>query len=149
MVFANANPIDSMPVNLSKQIHIGKISDFLNDPTKTPVGHSEPLQHEMSYYSYGAVTKAQLYQKTGQYYIVNWENEGPAANLILRLDYRQSLTKDEIHTLEIPFDNMRGSRKTTLSITGDAYHKNGTITSWKISVIDNGTVVAHKRSYIW
>lgn len=139
----------NLPVSLDKSVHIGKIYDFLNDPNKTKHGGNETLRYEFKYFNWGAITEEQKKRRLGQYYIVNWKNKGPAADMELRLDFRQQRTRDRVYTIKIPFPKARGSYKGRFSVTGEQYFKNGQIHSWRISVVRNGTIVAQETSFIW
>ncbi len=138
-----------LPVELDPKIGIGKVYDFLNDPDVTHAGRDQGISEEFKYYNYGAVTQAQLESRKGHYFTVNWANKGAAADLILRMDYRQSHTRDKVTTLEIPYKAIEGGVKGHFSITGAVYKEFGDVNSWRISVVRNGKIVAQTRSFIW
>jgi hypothetical protein len=138
-----------LPVELDKSVRVAKVYDFLNDRGITPSGRKSNTEEEFKYYEYGAVTAAQIQSRKGHYYTVNFENEGAPADLILRMDYRQTLSRDKVTTLEIPYKGLNGSAKGRFSITGDAYKTYGDVNSWRISVVRNGKIVAQARSFVW
>lgn len=149
-----AKPFDlgpwDLPIELSPEVRIRKIYDFLNDPDRTKTGKDEALKREFEYYNWGAVTKAQKRSKLGHYYVVNWENQGDVAHYELRFDYRQSKTREKVRTLTIPYPNAKkGSHKARFSVTGDAYLEQGPLTSWRVSLVRNGIIVAQEKSFVW
>jgi len=138
-----------LPVAPDSQVKIHKIYDFINDPKKTPIGKDKAIEYEFEYYNHGAITEEEKQKREGHYFTVNWINDGPPADFILRFDYRQAATKETVKTLEIPFPHASGSQKGTFSVTGEPYHQNGFISSWRISVVKNGKIIAQRQSFIW
>lgn len=136
-------------VQQDSDVRIRKIYEFLNDPEVTKTGKDRSLEYEFKYFNHGAITKAQRYNREGQYYIVTWTNKGAPADYELRIDYRQAKTRDKINTVTIPYPNAKGTFKGTFSITGDNYYLNGSILSWRISVVRNGVIVAQNKSFVW
>lgn len=138
-----------LPEEPDSQVRIRKVYDFLNDPQKTSAGRSPSLAYEFKYFDHGAITAAQRRSRQGQYFIVTWSNNGPAEDMILRLDYRQSVSRDKVNTLEIPYKQARGTFKGTFSVTGDQYFDFGDVHSWRISLVRNGRIIAQERSFVW
>lgn len=138
-----------LPTELDPKVKLKKIHDFLNDKNKTPTGGNKALEYEFKYFDHGAVTEAQKESKKGHYYVVNWATDGAGEPLTLRFDYRQMNTRDKVNTLEIPYQNAKGSMKGTFSVTGESYQVAGDVISWRISVVRNGKIVAEKKSFVW
>ncbi len=138
-----------LEVNKDSDVYIRKIYEFLNDPKITKTGKDRSLEYEFKYFNHGAITKAQRYNREGQYYIVTWTNKGAPADYELRIDYRQAKTRDQVNTVKIPYPKAKGTFKGTFSITGDNYYLNGGILSWRISVVRNGVIVDEKKSFVW
>jgi hypothetical protein len=138
-----------LPVQLDDSVRIRKIYEFLNDPKVTKTGKDRSLEYEFKYFNHGAITKAQRYNREGQYYVVTWTNGGGPADYVLRLDYRQGKTREKVKTIEIPYPQAEGTFKGTFSVTGDDYHMDGNILSWRISIVRNGQIVAQKKSFVW
>jgi len=137
------------PLDVKGKVKLKKIYDFLNDKSKTPTGGDKALEYEFKYFDHGAVTQAQIASRKGHYYIVNWATDGPAEPLTLRFDYRQKNTRDKVNTVEIPYQQAKGSMKGTFSVTGDSYTTDGDVISWRISVVRNGKIIAQKKSFVW
>lgn len=138
-----------LPLEADAQVRIRKVYDFLNDPKKTSPGSSKGLAYEFKYFNHGAITSTQQRSRLGQYFVVTWSNAGAAADYVLRLDYRQAASRDQVRTLEIPYKKARGTFKGTFSVTGDQYLEFGDIHSWRISVVRDGRIVAQERSFVW
>jgi hypothetical protein len=68
---------------------------------------------------------------------------------VLRLDYRQAVSRDRVRTLEIPYKQARGTFKGTFSVTGDDYFEFGGVHSWRISLVRDGRIVAQEQSFVW
>ncbi|MEO0453278.1 MAG: hypothetical protein AAFY98_03970 [Verrucomicrobiota bacterium] len=138
-----------LPVQLADGFKIKKVYDFLNDPEITKVGRERSLEYEFQYFNHGAVTKAQRYNRVGQYYVVTWSCKGDPKEVTLRLDYRQGLTREKVTTLEIPYEDAKGTYKGTFAVTGDQYYLNGQLLSWRISLVHDGVIVAQEKSFVW
>ncbi|NJK91998.1 MAG: hypothetical protein HC904_09340 [Blastochloris sp.] len=69
--------------------------------------------------------------------------------MTLRFDYRQANTRDKVNTIEIPYQEAKGSLKGTFSVTGEQYREFGDVISWRVSVVRNGKIVAQKKSFVW
>lgn len=138
-----------LPVENDKSVKISKIYDFINDPKRTPIGKDQQLEFEFKYFNHGAITQEEKLKREGHYFTVSWTNDGPPADFVLRFDYRQANTKELVNTLEIPYAHTSGDQKGTFSVTGEPFHKNGFISSWRIALVRNGTIIAQRKSFIW
>lgn len=138
-----------LPTELDPKVKIKKIYDFLNDSDKTPTGGEQSLDYEFKYFNHGAVTKAQKEGRKGHYYVVTWSSDNEPGALSLRFDYRQKNTREKVTTIEIPYQNAKGTLKGTFSVTGDSYRDNGDVLSWRVSVVRDGKIVAQSKSFVW
>lgn len=132
-----------------KNVRFGKIYDVINDPSETAVGDNHPMAYEFKYFNYGAITKEELRNRKGHYFIINWKNGGPAEDLVLRFDYRQEKSRDTTNTLEIKYPAASGHLRGMFSVRGEAYDRFGKVNSWRITVLRKGRIVAEKKSFIW
>ena len=151
---AQPEPVEkAKPVEEPKHegpVQVRKIYDFLNDPDATPTGGNAPLEYEFKYFNYGAVTEEQKKAKLGHYYVINFENSGPAEDLVLRFEYRQERTRDKILMFEIPFTAVKGARKGKFQVVGPDYVANGRVISWRASVVrPNGEIMDERTSWVW
>lgn len=134
---------------LDPKVRITSVREFLNDPSETRTGGKRPLEFEFKYVNHGAVTQAQKRNRMGNYFTVNWQASGEPADYELRLDYRQSRSKDLVRTLIIPYKSVTAGQKGHFKVIGDAYHDFGRVHSWRISVVRNGVIVAQQKSFVW
>ena len=84
----------------------------------------------------------------GNYYSVFWVSEDQRP-VVVRLDYRLGKTAYQVHSKEIIVDVPKSKNVTKFQVTGDEYKKQGPVTQWKASVLDNGEVIAEYKSYLW
>ncbi|MDR1145625.1 MAG: hypothetical protein LBK71_05760 [Verrucomicrobiales bacterium] len=138
-----------LPVQPDARLQIGKIYDFLNDAKYTPTGNDPVLQGEFRYFNYGAVTKAQREARKGHYYIVSFSNDGPPADITIRMDFRQLLSRDKVNTLAVLFKDAQGDYQQQFVVAGELYRAYGDVNSWRIAVVKDGKIVAQKKSYVW
>jgi|GEM_PF-714285 len=130
-------------------VRFGKIYDVINDPEVTAVADNRPMAYEFKYFNYGAITKQDLKNRRGHYFVINWKNAGPSEDLVLRFDYRQERSREKINTLEIPTPSAQGNLRGMFSVRGEAYEKLGKVNSWRVTVLRKGQIVAQKQSFIW
>ena len=84
----------------------------------------------------------------GQYYSVFWKS-ATKQSVTVRLDYRQGITGSQVLSKELFIAKPKRSNVTKFEVTGDEYRDGGKVTQWKASVIENGSVVAQYKSYLW
>jgi len=82
------------------------------------------------------------------YYDVRWVSRR-AADVAVRLEYRQKLTKEKVHVLEARVEGARGAQHAVFEVTGDAYRSNGVVTAWRVQLVRDGRVEAERRSFLW
>jgi hypothetical protein len=106
------------------------------------------VDFEQRRYIYGAIENSEKAELYGNYYTIFWKSEtkSPA---IVRLDYRQGSTGLKVHTQEVSVSETKRSNVTKFQVTGDDYQRDGKVTQWKVSIVENGAVVAEYKSYLW
>lgn len=114
----------------------------------TSVVQEASITFERQYRLFGAVTKLDQHQRFGDYFDFFWHVRRPA-DLTVRLEYRQEKLHEHVQAQEISYRNVRGSQKTEFKVIGDDYFDNGRILAWRCLLIENGQVVAEKRSFLW
>ncbi len=114
-------------------------------PVKT---EDEMIEFEQQRRLYGAIENSERRDRFGNYFTVFWKSKtrNPAT---VRLEYRQGSTGFTVHIQEVQVDKPKHSNTTQFQVIGDDYHKNGKVTQWKASVVENGSVVAEYKSYLW
>ncbi len=72
-----------------------------------------------------------------------------AANLTIRLEYRQANLKNYVQARELYYPNAKGSHTSEFAIVGNDYENDGPITSWRAILIENRKIVALLQSRTW
>jgi hypothetical protein len=116
--------------------------------TKAATSQDASIMFERQYRLFGAVTKLDQHQRFGNYLDFYWRAKRPA-NLKVRLEYRQAKTHAHIQAQEAAYPDARGNYKTEFKIVGDDYFDDGRVTAWRCLLIENGKIVAEKRSNLW
>ncbi len=97
---------------------------------------------------YGAIDSAEKSELLGNYFTIFWNTETKAPATV-RFEYRQGSTGLKVHTQEVAVSEPRRSNVTKFEVTGDTYERDGKVTQWRASIVENGTVVAEYKSYLW
>jgi hypothetical protein len=128
-----------------------KITKVHEVKTDKPINSrgNKPLEFEQKYWMYGAVTKEQIEEKKGQYFVITWVNKGPAKNVEARLEYRQSKTKDIVRTLSLRYPAADGANRSQFSVLGKAFQEGGEIQSWRFTLWSGDELLAESKSFIW
>jgi hypothetical protein len=125
----------------------GKLSSTAPSSKSTTVQDAS-IRFERQYRLFGAVTKLDQRERTGNYFDFIWRARR-AADLTVRLEYRQEKLHAHVQAQEISYSNARGNHKTEFKVVGDDYFDDGRVTAWRCLLIENGTIVAETHSYIW
>jgi len=115
-----------------------------------PLVRTEDLMvdFEQQRYLYGAVENTERTELLGNYYTIFWKSETKSPATV-RLDYRQGRTGLKVHTREVAVAEPKRSNVTKFEVTGGDYQRDGKVTQWKASIVENGSVVAEYKSYLW
>ena len=164
--------VNSLPVALDRDFEFRKTKlYFLNDkpdtqrglrttPSSKPkLGGTQPssrsaaiqeasMNFERQYRLFGAVTGLDQHQRVGDYFDFFWRAKRPA-DLTMRLEYRQEKLHSFVQAQAISYPNARGNYKTEFKVVGDDYFDDGRVIAWRCLLIENGRIVAEKRSYMW
>ena len=116
--------------------------------SKTATEQDASILFERSYRLFGAITQLDRNQLYGNYFDFFWRAKRPA-DLTVRLEYRQQKTHAHVQAQEISYANVRGTRKTEFRVIGEDYLDDGQVIAWRCLLIENGVVVAEKRSFLW
>jgi hypothetical protein len=125
----------------------GKLSSTAPSSKSTTVQDAS-IRFERQYRLFGAVTKLDQRERTGNYFDFFWKARR-SADLTVRLEYRQEKLHAHVQAQEISYSNARGSHKTAFKVVGDDYFDDGRVTAWRCLLIENGRVVAETHSYMW
>ena len=125
----------------------GKLSNTAPSSKSTTVQDAS-IRFERQYRLFGAATKLDQRERYGNYFDFFWRARR-AANLTVRLEYRQEKLHAHMQAQEASYPNARGSYKTEFKVVGDDYLDDGRVTAWRCSLIENGRIVAETHSYMW
>ena len=139
---------NDLPVALDKSVSLNKIYTFRNDrtlrTTKNPM-----LDFEKKYWDHGAILQKEIEGKQGNFFVINWQNDGSPGDFTVRLDYRQANTRERVMTKTEECKNFGGYGKTLIKVVGDDYLRGGVVNSWRISIVRDGKIIAQEKSFIW
>jgi hypothetical protein len=129
-----------------------------NDPLSQATGKNKQkstgavqdasITFERQYRLFGAVTKLDQHQRFGDYFDFFWRAQR-SASMTVRLEYRQEKLHAHVQAQEVFCGVVRGGQKTSFKVVGDDYFDNGRVLGWRCLLIENGTIVAENRSYLW
>lgn len=125
----------------------GKMSSTAPSSKSTTVQDAS-LRFERQYRLFGAVTKLDQHERFGNYFDFFWKAHR-AADLTVRLEYRQEKLHAHVQAQEIFYPAARGSYKTEFRVVGDDYVDDGRVIAWRCLLIENGRIVAERRSHMW
>src|SRR6266436_10113244 len=125
----------------------GKLSSTAPSSKSTTVQDAS-IRFERQYRLFGAVTRLDQRERFGNYFDFFWRSSR-AADLTIRLEYRQEKLHAHIQAQEISYSNARGSYKTEFKVVGDDYFDDGRVTAWRCLLIEKGRIVAETHSYMW
>jgi hypothetical protein len=114
----------------------------------TSVVQEASITFERQYRLFGAITKVDQHQRFGDYFDFFWRTKRPA-DLTVRLEYRQEKLHGHLQAQEVPVGLVHGSQKTSFRVIGDDYYDGGKVLAWRCFLVENGTIVAETRSFLW
>lgn len=106
---------------------------------------------------FGAVTPNDERDRYGNYYSFFWRTHR-AADLVFRLEYRQSRLGPFVQAREVAYPDLRaGNHRTDFQITGDDYQRDGRVSAWRAVLIERrgppgapgARIVALRQSALW
>ncbi len=121
---------------------------FLLDPAKQPASVDPMIRFEQRHHLRGAITREELKDRYGHYYVF-WWNDSALTPAVIRLEYRQENTGMQTKVQKFAVNAPYPKNKTRFQVTGANYQTGGRVTSWRISIIRDGKIIAHDQSYLW
>lgn len=106
------------------------------------------IEFEQRRHLHGAVEATEQRDRFGNYFTIFWTSK-ERRPVTVRLEYRQGSTGLATKVQEEHVPAPKRSNITKFQVTGDDYQRNGKVTQWKASIVDNDTVVAEYKSYLW
>jgi hypothetical protein len=140
---------DVLPLALDDDFEFRKIQQSLFDPAFIePATRNEPINFERARRTWGAVGEIELRQRHGNYYNVFWKSR-KAADITMRLEYRQAGLGNHVMAQERHYSQARGNFKSSFEVVGDEFLENGRVTAWRLLMVVDGRIVALSQSYMW
>ncbi len=141
---------DVLPLAIGDDFQFGKVKLFLNDPKVINVTGQvdRMISFESRYRDHGAVTANERLQRRGHYFNIWWTAKR-AADITVRLEYRQANLGPYVLAKEVSYAGVRGRQQTDFEVIGDEYTADGKITSWRAVLIEDGKIVAMHPSFMW
>lgn len=118
---------------------------------ETDPGWSEDLmvRGEIQKRLYGAVDQADREKRKGQYYSVRWRANPAGGPVEIRFQYRQAASGSRILTLAQKVPAAEGVGVVEFSVAGDSFQKGGRVLAWKMTLSQDGGVLAEEKSFLW
>ena len=138
-----------LPLALDDAFAFRKTSIFLHDrilEKKITTNHMIAFERERM--GFGVVTGDENAAREGHYFDFWWRAKR-RANVTVRLEYQQQNLGAYVQAQEIEVPNALGTIETKFNVTGDRYHMDGRVVSWRALLIENGKVVALTQSFLW
>ena len=111
---------------------------------------SDPsLNFERQYLMHGAVTAAEQMERGGNYYAILWKANDRSQPVTVRFEYRQANTGLEVRTIDQVVEDVRRNNWSKFQVTGTPYWTDGRVSAWKVTLLQNGEVIASQQSYLW
>ncbi len=105
---------------------------------------------ERSYLLYGAITSEEYRAREGKYYTIFWRSKGDRRpGMVVRLEYLQANTGDEVKVKEVTVDKVERQNTTDINIVGEEFKTDGNVVAWKASLVRDGEVVSFVESFLW
>lgn len=142
LLFTGCTTTGSVPVAITK-VNPYHLQNGPFVQTEDPM-----LDFEQRRAIYGAIDSAEKSELLGNYFTIFWKTETRAPATV-RFEYRQGSTGLKVHTQEMVVSEPKRSNVTKFAVAGDTYHSHGKVTQWKASIVENGSVVAEYKSYLW
>jgi hypothetical protein len=104
---------------------------------------------ERDYHLYGAVTKAEMVERQGNYFTIFWSVNDRTQPVRLVFEYRQANTGLEVKTFEQEIESPRRKNVSHFQVTGSSYHTDGRVSGWRIRLMRGEEELASQQSYLW
>ena len=147
LYFLNDKPLTQKGLRTAAGSKPGKLGST-TPSSKSATIQDASITFERQYRLFGAVTGLDQHQRFGDYFDFFWRAKR-AADLTVRLEYRQEKLHSFVQAQEISYPNARGNHKTEFKVVGDDYFDDGRVMAWRCLLIENGRIVAENRSYMW
>ncbi len=128
---------------------ICKVNYYHLVPSKPILVMDPAINFERQHLLYGAVTKAEVMNRGGHYYTIDWKVDDRSLPVTVRFEYRQANNGLATKVLEENIDDVGRWNTTKFQVTGDEYNANGRVTSWRVTLLRGKEELVSKSSYLW
>ena len=137
-----------VPLALSDDFKIEKVTKFLNDPRYLKPTDDQMLLFERQRVNHGAITAVDFLERRGYYFNVSWSARR-TADITVRIEYRLENLGAHVQAKEMRFPFAKGSHETKFTVIGDEYRESGKVTAWRVLLIEEGRAVGLYQSFLW
>lgn len=138
------------PPSASTGGQIVKVKYYHLADVNKPIVAAEPsIPFERQYFLHGAVTMKERLARQGHYYTVFWKATDRSLPMTVRLEYRQQKTGAKVMVIDEEISSPKGSNITKFAIIGEPYTTNGSVTSWRASLVRGKVILSEEKSYLW
>ncbi len=137
-----------LPLALDSDFSFRKVKRFLNQPEAFQPTLNEMINYERNRVNFGALSAEERKQRQGTYFDFWWRARR-AADVTVRLEYRQAKTGNAVRAMELAYAGARGTVKSSFAVIGDDHNWDGPVTAWRCLIIENNRIVAFTQSYLW
>ena len=107
------------------------------------------IAFERQHHMHGAISATDQQSRFGHYYAVRWKVDDRTGPVTVKFEYRQEKTGLETKALEQSYDVVKRSNRSEFTVVGEDYFTNGEVTSFKVSLLRNGEILATSESFAW
>lgn len=108
------------------------------------------ISFERSYLLYGAITSDEYRAREGKYYTIFWKSKGDRRpGMVVRLEYMQANTGDEVKVKEVTVDKVQRQNTTDINVIGEEFKEDGNVVAWRASLVRDGEVISSVESFLW
>ena len=107
------------------------------------------IAFERRYLLYRAYKSEDYWAREGKYYSIFWESDDRSPGLVVRFEYIQAGTEDEIHVKEVSIDRVKRRNVTKFEVVGEEFIDNGNVLAWRASLVRGDETVATFESFLW
>ena len=138
-----------MSCTMKTGAHITKVNPYHLQPGGYVPSAERMIDFEYDRKVFGAVTAADYFSRYGNYYTVLWKPKTVGSPATVRLQYCQATTGPKIFIKEQVVESPKRNNTTNFEVIGEEYTKQGAVTQWKASVIQDGSVIDEFKSFLW
>ena len=141
---------NALPLALDDAFEFRKSVNTNTDPVLERQAQDETLNFERNRNGYDQASSEERRAQIGHYIKLWWRAKRPA-DLIVRLEYRQTNLAAYLQAQEVPVhvSEKLGTYETVFQIVGNDYFSEGLVTCWRAVLIEHGKIVAETQSFLW